>query len=165
MSQFASRHQRVNMSENMITDVEEDHYLEEFFPKPVPYHLLPLIEHRKKLLCKLTNIRWRDAKNHNHIWYLDFQLLTVILRCKSLILIYFIKLFPWLSDIKEIYICCCWNVFSYKKRVLYNNIIFFYRILHHDGWNRGKFLKRVWNVCNSLIKKFHKWVETSSDMM
>ena len=52
MSQFASRHQRVNMSENMITDVEEDHYLEEFFPKPVPYHLLPLIEHRIKLLCK-----------------------------------------------------------------------------------------------------------------
>ena len=40
------------MSENMITDVEEDHYLEEFFPKPVPYHLLPLIEHRIKLLCK-----------------------------------------------------------------------------------------------------------------
>ena len=40
------------MSENMLTDVEEDHYLEEFFPKPVPYHLLPLIEHRIKLLCK-----------------------------------------------------------------------------------------------------------------
>ena len=40
------------MSENMITDVEEDHYLEEFFPKPVPYHLLPLVEHKIKLLCK-----------------------------------------------------------------------------------------------------------------
>ena len=40
------------MSENMITDGEEDHYLEEFFPKQVPYHLLPLIEHRIKLLCK-----------------------------------------------------------------------------------------------------------------
>ena len=39
-------------AENMITDGEEDHYLEEFFPKPVPYHLLPLIEHRIKLLCK-----------------------------------------------------------------------------------------------------------------
>ena len=26
--------------------------LEQFFPKPVPYHLLPLIEHRIKLLCK-----------------------------------------------------------------------------------------------------------------
>ena len=52
LSQFASRHQRGNMSENMLTDVEEDHYLEEFFPKPVPYHLLPLIEHRIKLLCK-----------------------------------------------------------------------------------------------------------------
>ena len=32
-SQFTSRHQRGNMSENMITDGEEDHYLEEFFPK------------------------------------------------------------------------------------------------------------------------------------
>ena len=52
LSQFTSRHQRGNMSENMLTDVEEDHYLEEFFPKPVPYHLLPLIEHRIKLLCK-----------------------------------------------------------------------------------------------------------------
>ena len=52
MSQFANRHQRVNMSENMVTDVEEDHYLEQFFPKPVPYHLLPLIEHRIRLLCK-----------------------------------------------------------------------------------------------------------------
>ena len=51
-SQFTSRHQRGNMSENMITDGEEDHYLEEFFPKQVPYHLLPLIEHRIKLLCK-----------------------------------------------------------------------------------------------------------------
>ena len=40
------------MSENMITDGEEDHYLEQFFPKKVPYHLLPLIEHRIKLLCK-----------------------------------------------------------------------------------------------------------------
>merc|ERR1712002_144138 len=52
LSQFTSRHQRGNMSENMLTDVEEDYYLEEFFPKPVPYHLLPLIEHRIKLLCK-----------------------------------------------------------------------------------------------------------------
>ena len=51
-SQFTSRHQRDNMSENMITDVEEDHYLEEFFPRLVPYHLLPLIEHRIKLVCK-----------------------------------------------------------------------------------------------------------------
>ena len=51
-SQFTSRHQRGSMSENMITDGEEDHYLEEFFPKQVPYHLLPLIEHRIKLLCK-----------------------------------------------------------------------------------------------------------------
>ena len=40
------------MSENMVTDVEEDYFLEQFFPKPVPYHLLPLIEHRIKLLCK-----------------------------------------------------------------------------------------------------------------
>ena len=52
MSQFANRHQRDNMSENMVTDVEEDYFLEQFFPKPVPYHLLPLIEHRIKLLCK-----------------------------------------------------------------------------------------------------------------
>ena len=52
MSQFAKRHQRDNMSENMFTEVEEDYYLEQFFPKPVPYHLLPLIEHRIKLLCK-----------------------------------------------------------------------------------------------------------------
>ena len=40
------------MSENMFTDVEDDYFLEQFFPKPVPYHLLPLIEHRIKLLCK-----------------------------------------------------------------------------------------------------------------
>ena len=51
-SQFTNRHQRGNMSKNMITDGEEYHYLEEFFPKQVPYHLLPLIEHRIKLLCK-----------------------------------------------------------------------------------------------------------------
>ena len=52
MSQFVKRHQRDNMSENMVTNVEEDYYLEQFFPKPVPYHLLPLIEHRIRLLCK-----------------------------------------------------------------------------------------------------------------
>ena len=51
-SQFTSRYRSGNMSENMITDGEEDHYLEQFFPKQVPYHLLPLIEHRIKLLCK-----------------------------------------------------------------------------------------------------------------
>ena len=34
LSQFTSRHQRVNMSENIITDVEEDHYLEEFSTLP-----------------------------------------------------------------------------------------------------------------------------------
>ena len=30
LSQFTSRHQCANMSENIITEGEEDHYLEEF---------------------------------------------------------------------------------------------------------------------------------------
>ena len=33
--------------------------------------------------------------------------------------------------------------FHPKKRPLSNNLIFSYRILHHDGWNRGKYFKKM----------------------
>ena len=52
LSQFTSRHQCDNISENMITDAQKDHYQEQFFPKPLPYHLKLLIKHRITLLCK-----------------------------------------------------------------------------------------------------------------
>ena len=35
---------------NQFEEIEEDHHLEDFFPKVVPYHLQPLIEYRIKLL-------------------------------------------------------------------------------------------------------------------
>ena len=44
------------MAENMIQDVEDDHNLEDFFPKPIPYHLQPLIDYRIKLQAKSGNI-------------------------------------------------------------------------------------------------------------
>ena len=44
--------QHLNMAEYMMENVEDDHYLEDFFPKAIPYHLQPLIEYRIKLLMK-----------------------------------------------------------------------------------------------------------------
>ena len=41
----------MEMSELIQTE-EEDYTLQEFFPKPIPYHLQPLMEHRIKLLSK-----------------------------------------------------------------------------------------------------------------
>ena len=40
----------MDMSELLQT--EEDYTLQDFFPKRIPYHLQPLMEHRIKLLCK-----------------------------------------------------------------------------------------------------------------
>ena len=37
---------------NQFEEIEDDHHIEDFFPKVVPYHLLPLIEYRIKLLIK-----------------------------------------------------------------------------------------------------------------
>ena len=37
---------------NELIQTEEDYDLQEFFPKAIPYHLQPLMEHRIKLLCK-----------------------------------------------------------------------------------------------------------------
>ena len=54
--QFEYRHRRDNMAESMMQEVEEDHYLEDFFPKAIPYHLQPLIDHRIKLQTKSDTI-------------------------------------------------------------------------------------------------------------
>ena len=54
--QFENRHRRDNMAESMMQEVEEDHYLEDFFPKTIPYHLQPLIDHRIKLQIKSDSI-------------------------------------------------------------------------------------------------------------
>ena len=40
------------MDRNELIQTEEDYDLQEFFPKAIPYHLQPLIEHRIKLLSK-----------------------------------------------------------------------------------------------------------------
>ena len=56
LSQFANRHRLDNMAESMMHEVEEDHYLEDFFPKAIPYHLQPLIGHRIKLQAKSDNV-------------------------------------------------------------------------------------------------------------
>ena len=40
------------MELNEVIQTEEDYDLQEFFPKTIPYHLQPLMEHRIKLLCK-----------------------------------------------------------------------------------------------------------------
>ena len=40
------------MDMNELALPEEDYNLEEFFPKTIPYHLQPLIEHRVKLILK-----------------------------------------------------------------------------------------------------------------
>ena len=40
----------MEMSE--LIQTEEDYDLQEFFPKAIPYHLQPLMEHRIKLLSK-----------------------------------------------------------------------------------------------------------------
>ena len=40
------------MDMNELIPTEEDYDLQEFFPKAIPYHLQPLIEHRIKLLSK-----------------------------------------------------------------------------------------------------------------
>ena len=37
---------------NELIQTEEDYDLQEFFPKTIPYHLQPLMEHRIKLLSK-----------------------------------------------------------------------------------------------------------------
>ena len=37
---------------NQMEEIEDDHHIEDFFPKVVPYHLQPLIEYRIKLLIK-----------------------------------------------------------------------------------------------------------------
>ena len=37
---------------NQMEEIEDDHHLEDFFPKAVPYHLQPLIGYRIKLLMK-----------------------------------------------------------------------------------------------------------------
>ena len=44
--------QHLNMAEYMMENVEDDHYLEDFFPKAIPHHLQPLIEYRIKLVMK-----------------------------------------------------------------------------------------------------------------
>ena len=41
---------------NPIHEVEEDYYLEDFFPKSLPEHLQPFMEHRIKLLLKTDAI-------------------------------------------------------------------------------------------------------------
>ena len=40
------------MELNEVIQTEEDYDLQEFFPKTIPYHLQPLMEHRIKLLSK-----------------------------------------------------------------------------------------------------------------
>ena len=40
------------MEMNELIQIEDDYNLQEFFPKTIPYHLQPLMEHRIKLLCK-----------------------------------------------------------------------------------------------------------------
>ena len=40
------------MDMNELIQTEEDYDLQEFFPKAIPYHLQPLMEHRIKLLSK-----------------------------------------------------------------------------------------------------------------
>ena len=40
----------MDMSE--LIQTEEDYTLQDFFPKRIPYHLQPLMEHRIKLLSK-----------------------------------------------------------------------------------------------------------------
>ena len=51
----------MDMSE--LTLVEDDYKLQEFFPKKIPYHLLPLIEHRVKLILKEnTSFRGGEMK-------------------------------------------------------------------------------------------------------
>lgn len=40
------------MSESMMDNCEDDHYLEDFFPKTIAYNLRPLIDYRIKLLSK-----------------------------------------------------------------------------------------------------------------
>ena len=42
----------MDMSELLQAEEEDDYTLQEFFPKTIPYHLKPLIEHRIKLLTK-----------------------------------------------------------------------------------------------------------------
>ena len=44
------------MADTMMQEVEEDHHLEDFFPKTIPYHLQPLIDHRIKLQAKSDNV-------------------------------------------------------------------------------------------------------------
>ena len=45
------------MADCMLNEnVEEDHYIQDFFPKKVPYHLKNLIAYRIKLLAKSDTI-------------------------------------------------------------------------------------------------------------
>ena len=52
MLQFKKRVQVGNMAESIMQNSEEDHHLEDFFPKGIPYNLQPLIDYRIKLLTK-----------------------------------------------------------------------------------------------------------------
>ena len=41
---------------NQFEEIEDDHHLEDFFPKVIPYHLQPLIEYRIKLVIKTDSL-------------------------------------------------------------------------------------------------------------
>jgi len=44
LTQSTLKFQHLNMAEYMMENVEDDHYLDDFFPKAIPHHLQPLID-------------------------------------------------------------------------------------------------------------------------
>ena len=56
LTQSTLKFQHLNMAEYMMENVEDDHYLEDFFPKAIPQHLQPLIEYRIKLVMKADSL-------------------------------------------------------------------------------------------------------------
>ena len=54
------------MDMNELIQTEEDYDLQEFFPKTIPYHLQPLMEHRIK-----HSLLWRGDKTYQYMLYVE----------------------------------------------------------------------------------------------
>ena len=63
------------MDMNELIQIGEDYSLKEFFPKTIPYHLQPLIEHRIQLILKEnTTFHGGDIKVVNTCCMLNGEL-------------------------------------------------------------------------------------------
>ena len=65
----------IKMDMNELALLEDDYTLKEFFPKTIPYHLQPLIEHRIQLILKEnTTFHGGDIKVVNTCCMLNGEL-------------------------------------------------------------------------------------------